>query len=181
MRSIALAFIVSLLGCVIMFALSTIGHAATRHHHYRPHRAVYDSGTVTGHPAGCPGTAFCGCGTSVRVFGHPVRDLYLAANWYRFPRAGVAPGNVAIFGQHHVAYIESVVGGDVVVLYDPNSGGHLTRIHQASVSGATIVNPRGGSYASNSDRGIRSRSASVHYGEPGIRVAASGGDRPDTH
>lgn len=92
------------------------------------------------HPAGCPWTAFCGCGVSVRVFGHPVRDLYLAANWYRYPRAARVPGNV-IVRPHHVKYIESVENG-VLMCYDPNSGGHLTRL-QPCGEGGTAVNPRG--------------------------------------
>jgi len=97
---------------------------------------------IVSHPSGCPQTAFCGCGVSVRVFGHPVRDLYLAANWYRFRRASPAPGRVAIFGRHHVAYIERIEGGGEALLYDPNSGGHETRIHVRSLSGAVVVDPR---------------------------------------
>lgn len=99
--------------------------------------------TVVAHPAGCPATLFCGCGVSVRVFGHPVRDLYLVVNWYRFPRASAAPGRVAIFGRYHVAYIERTYGDGTALLYDPNSGGGLTRLHRHSLSGLTIVDPRG--------------------------------------
>src|SRR3569623_3640440 len=43
------------------------------------------------HPAGCPRRAFCGCGAAVEVFGKPVRSLWLAATWLRFPRATPAP------------------------------------------------------------------------------------------
>jgi hypothetical protein len=42
-----------------------------------------------------------------------------------------------------VAYIESADGDGQATLYDPNSGGHLTRVHKRSLAGATIVNPRG--------------------------------------
>ena len=97
---------------------------------------------IVPHPSGCPATQFCGCGVSVKVFGHPVRDLYLASAWRRFPRATARPGMVAIWGSRHVAYIISV-DGDEAMLYDPNSGGHATRIHRRSLAGATIVNPGG--------------------------------------
>lgn len=99
------------------------------------------SGTVVGHPTGCPARRFCGCGAAVRVFGTPRRDLWLAANWLRFPRAAPAPGMVA--ARHgHVFVLESHLDGDVWMAYDANSGGHATRIHPRPISGYTIVNPR---------------------------------------
>jgi hypothetical protein len=97
---------------------------------------------IVPHPSGCPTVQFCGCGVSVKVFGHPVRDLYLASAWRRFPRAAAGPGMVAVW-RGHVAYIVSVEGGGQAVLYDPNSGQHLTRVHRGSLAGATIVNPGG--------------------------------------
>lgn len=97
---------------------------------------------IVPNPAGCPKRLFCGCGVSVKVFGHPVRELFLAANWYRFPRAIARAGMVAIFGRHHVAYILDANGNSATV-YDPNSGGHATRIHARDISRATIVNPTG--------------------------------------
>lgn len=121
--------------------------AAARHHqrHYRLSTATY-SGQVVSHPEGCPHSAFCGCGTSVKVFGHPVRDLYLASNWLRFPRAEPAAGMVAV-RNHHVFYIEQVLGEGMVMAWDPNSGGHQTRLHQRSLAGFRVVNPHGGRYA----------------------------------
>jgi hypothetical protein len=97
---------------------------------------------IVSHPSGCPGRAFCGCGVSVKVFGHPVRDLYLAANWRRFPSASPAPGMVA-YRSHHVMYIESYDGNGNAVVYDPNSGGHQTRVHVRSLAGYRVVNPHG--------------------------------------
>jgi len=97
---------------------------------------------VVPHPAGCPRIAFCGCGASVRIFGHPVRDLYLAANWGRFPRANPAPG-MAAYRNHHVFVIEQVNGDGTVVAYDANSGGHATRIHTISLHGYRVVDPNG--------------------------------------
>ena len=97
---------------------------------------------IVGHPNGCPRSAFCGCGASVRLFGHPVRDLYLASNWFRFPRAAPAPGMVAV-RNHHVFVIEAVNGDGTVVAYDANSGGHQTRVHTVSLSGYSVRDPHG--------------------------------------
>ena len=97
--------------------------------------------TLVGHPAGCPTRAFCGCGASVRVFGRPVRGLYLAAAWLRFPRAAPAPGMVAA-RRGHVFVLEQDLGGGTWLAYDANSGGHATRIHARSIAGYAIVNPR---------------------------------------
>lgn len=85
--------------------------------------------------------AFCGCGVAVKVFGRPVRDLFLAANWRRFPSARPAPGMVA-WRYGHVFYIVKMVKRGVALAYDPNSGGHLTRVHPRSVEGYRVVNPR---------------------------------------
>lgn len=106
---------------------------------YTPHAA----GSVVGHPAGCPSRAFCGCGAAVRVFGSPVRSLWLAANWFKFPRSAPAAGMVAV-RRHHVFVLEADLGGGVWQVYDANSGGHATRIHARSIAGYVIVNPRGG-------------------------------------
>lgn len=95
---------------------------------------------IVPHPAGCPRRAFCGCGAAVRVFGSPVRSLWLAANWFRFPRSGPASGMVAV-RRHHVFVLEAHLGGDVWQVYDANSGGRATRIHARSIAGYAIVNP----------------------------------------
>lgn len=93
------------------------------------------------HPAGCPSRAFCGCGASVRVFGRPVRELYLAAAWFQFPRTAPAPGAVAV-RRHHVMVLEAPLGGGIWQVYDANSGGRGTRIHARSLVGYAIVRPR---------------------------------------
>lgn len=104
---------------------------------------VYIShGSVVAHPAGCPARAFCGCGAAVRVFGRPVRELWLAANWFKFSIASPAHGMAGV-RRHHVIVLESHVGGDIWLVYDPNSGGHATRIHEVDISRYTIVNPHG--------------------------------------
>jgi hypothetical protein len=95
---------------------------------------------VGGRPAGCP-HSFCGCGASIRVFGHIVPGLNLAANWLRFPRTAPAPGMVAA-RRGHVFVLEQHVEGDTWMAYDANSGGRATRIHARSLRGYTVVNPR---------------------------------------
>ena len=95
---------------------------------------------VGGRPSGCP-RSFCGCGASLRVFGHIVPGLNLAANWLRFPRTSPAPGMVAA-RRGHVFVLEQRVEGDTWMAYDANSGGRTTRIHARSLRGYTVVNPR---------------------------------------
>lgn len=94
------------------------------------------------HPTGCPRRAFCGCGAAVEVFGKPIRSLWLAANWLRFPRAAPAPGMVAA-RRGHVFIIKQVLGGGKVLAYDANSGGRKTRLHVRSLAGFTVVDPSG--------------------------------------
>jgi hypothetical protein len=105
---------------------------------YAPRR----NAMIVAHPPGCPARAFCGCGAAVRVFGRPVRDLWLAANWFKFPRTSPKPGAVAV-RRHHVFVLEHHVAGDVWRVYDANSGGRKTRIHDRSIAGYTIVSPSG--------------------------------------
>jgi len=100
------------------------------------------AGRILPHPAGCPHRAFCGCGAAVEVFGKPVRSLWLASNWLRFPRATPAPGMVAA-RRGHVFVIREVLGGGRVLAYDANSGGRKTRLHVRSLAGFVVVNPNG--------------------------------------
>jgi hypothetical protein len=156
---------------LILFSATTGAEARRHHHHYRAAPVAEPScgfwlcttgpaaatrqrtpqvalrrvaGTVVGHPLGCPARAFCGCGASVRVFGHPVRSLYLAANWLRFPHVpahAAQPGMVAA-RRGHVFVLESHISGNTWLVYDANSGGHATRIHARPLSGYAVVNPR---------------------------------------
>lgn len=128
-------------------------HVTTRHHRSRFHRAlgrghvttriayVAGAGRLLPHPVGCPRVAFCGCGAAVRVFGHAVRRLWLAANWFRFPRAEPAPGHAAV-RPHHVMVLVRHIRGHVWWVYDANSGHHRTRLHPRSIAGFVIVDPR---------------------------------------
>lgn len=99
--------------------------------------------TILPHPSGCPRRLFCGCGAAVRVFGTPVRHLWVAANWLRFPRSAPSPG-MAAARRGHVFILESHVAGNFWLVTDHNSGGGRSRLHVRSISGFTIVNPHGG-------------------------------------
>lgn len=115
--------------------------------HHRPSRAIVaETTTILPHPPGCPARSFCGCGVALHIFGKPIRELWLAANWFRFPRATPAGGMVAV-RRGHVFAILRPLGDGTVLAYDPNSGGHKTRIHRRSLAGYTVVNPHGSKYA----------------------------------
>ncbi len=120
--------------------------ARCSHHGCREARAsrkrIQEGSTVVERPSVCPTRAYCGCASSVKVFGHPVRELYLAANWLRFPRTEPAPGMIA--ARHgHVFVIQEVLGNNTVLAWDPNSGGHQTRVHVRSLAGFSVRNPHG--------------------------------------
>jgi hypothetical protein len=95
------------------------------------------------HPSGCPSRAFCGCGAAVELFGSPIRSLWLAASWFKFPRA--EPGyNMAAVRRHHVMVLKKHVRGDVWMVFDANNGHHRTSYHARSIAGYSIRNPQGG-------------------------------------
>jgi hypothetical protein len=105
----------------------------------RHHRSI--DTTIVAHPAGCPRSLFCGCGVSVKVFGRPIRALYLATNYGRyFNQASFGPGMVG-YRSGHALY---VIGGTVdnATVYDPNSGNHQTRVHARNLSRYRFVDPR---------------------------------------
>lgn len=96
---------------------------------------------VGGRPSGCP-HAYCGCGASIHLFGRIIPALNLAANWLRFPRALPAP-RMAAARRGHVFVLEHHIRGNVWLVFDANSGGRRTRLHERSIAGFTIVNPHG--------------------------------------
>lgn len=106
-------------------------------------RDSFRSAEILPHPEGCPRRAFCGCGVSLKVFGKAVVSggLAIAKEWLRFPPAEPAPGMIAA-RRGHVFYIERVLGNGRVLAYDPNSGGHKTRLHVRSLAGYSVRNPR---------------------------------------
>lgn len=96
---------------------------------------------IVAHPPGCPRVRFCGCGASIKVFNKRIPSLYLARNWYRFPPSTPGPGKVAV-RNGHVFVILKDLGLNRVLAYDPNSGGHKTRIHVRSLAGYSVRNPK---------------------------------------
>jgi hypothetical protein len=126
--------------------------------HIAPSRGYDMAEGIIGHPAGCPHSQFCGCGASVRIFGHPVRELYLASNWFQFAHTAPGPGMVAV-RNHHVFVIESVNGDGTVVAWDANSGGHATRIHTVSLSGYSVRDPHSAGQTFSANRHHRQMSS----------------------
>ena len=126
-------------------------HKRARARHGRAHVAAaagpaefaHRAAEILPHPAGCPHRAFCGCGAALKIFGRPIRDLWLARNWFRFPPAAPAPGMVAV-RSHHVFVIEAVLSRGQVIAYDANSGRHLTRRHVRSLAGYSVRDPHRG-------------------------------------
>lgn len=98
---------------------------------------------IGGRPAGCP-QRFCGCALSIHIFGRIVPRLNLAGNWRAFPRATPAAGMVAA-RSGHVFKLLAHVGGSTWRVWDANSGRGRIRIHNRSIAGYAIVNPRGAS------------------------------------
>lgn len=103
--------------------------------------ANYEDGYIVGgRPAGCP-HRYCACALSLKLFGRIIPALNLAANWpLRFAHAAPASGMVAARSGHAFQLL-SPVGGNVWRVYDANSGGGKTRIHNRSIAGYRIVDP----------------------------------------
>ena len=80
----------------------------------------------------------CGCYASELVFGHSVRELWLANNWLGFPRTTPAAGMVAVWPHRHVAVIEEANGDGTVTVHDSWA------VHRVSMRGLVIVDPHGG-------------------------------------
>lgn len=98
--------------------------------------------TQLNHPKGCPKTLFCGCGTAVEIFGAPIRALWVAANWFRFPKAQPAPGMVAV-RKHHVFKIEKVLDNNTVIARNHNGTNHKSYIQVMTLNGYSVRNPKG--------------------------------------
>lgn len=119
---------------VCLTLLASTGQSEAKH---RRHLRTFDgNGNVAylAHPAGCPSRAFCGCGAAKHL-GLSDRRLWLAANWPRYYR-GSTP--VAVW-RGHVAVIDYWTGPNTAMLYDYNSGGHLSRHHVRDLRGARII------------------------------------------
>jgi hypothetical protein len=122
-------------------------HRIHSHHKHRSVHRIHAVHRVNApvtfleHPSGCPRVAFCGCGASIDALGRNVRRLWLAANWYSFPRSSPGYNTVGV-RPHHVLVLKQQVNGTIWMVNDYNSGGHLSRYHAVDISRYTIVNPR---------------------------------------
>lgn len=103
---------------------------------------------IVAHPEGCPARSFCGCGTALKIFGRNIRAAWLAAWWFRFPESTPGPGKIAV-RRHHVFAILKDLGNGRVLAYDPNSGGHRTRIHVRSLAGYSVRDPKAATAAAS--------------------------------
>lgn len=117
-------------------------------------------GTADARPAGCP-HAWCGCYMALKkgFSGATARALWVARNWAKmFPRAALAPGNVAVFARGrggHVGEIVDVRPGQIL-LHSGNDG-RAVRTRWRSTRGLlAVVNPHA-SYASHSTVKVRSK------------------------
>jgi hypothetical protein len=79
----------------------------------------------------------CGCYASEQIFGHSVRNLWLANAWLRFPRTTPAPGTAAIWPGRHVAQVVAVNSDKTVVVNDSWNAHHVVRM-----AGLVFVKPR---------------------------------------
>ena len=124
----------------LILATSTIANAKHRHSHRSIGTYISaDTGEqILPHPAGCPRSAFCGCG-AMNDLGVTDKRYMKASYWVHYQ----GHGTVAVWS-HHVAVVEQMLGNGLAMLRDYNSGGHLSRRHVRSIAGARIV---GGSYA----------------------------------
>lgn len=124
-------------------------HAAARHHHSGRHHTYnrrYISGSRLALDTPCRIAMSkggpCGCYASELVFGHSIRDLWLARNWSRkFPHTSPAVGMAAV-RPHHVVIIGAINGDGTFTGRD--SWGPTRR----SLRGWVFVNPHGGGFSS---------------------------------
>lgn len=174
--------------CVIAALLGLSVQAEARPHHYRHHHNLHriqyvpqaialqsGSGRVVGsRPAGCP-NRFCGCEASLYKFGRIIPGLNLASNWRRFPRTAPASGMAAV-RSGHVMILQQHIAGDVWLVHDGNSGGHVTREHARSLAGYTVVDPSSG-VGGSGFAGVVQRSPSYASGNGWSNAYAWSGGR----
>src|SRR4051794_19776384 len=109
--------------------------------------SVQTAGTVVGsrsqaciNPA-TRGRLTCGCELSLKLFGKIIPDLMLAWNWKKmFAATQAGIGAVAVRPGHVLLVLDHLYGSTYKV-WDPNSGGGHTRIHERNLAGWTFVNP----------------------------------------
>lgn len=121
---------------------TTKGHRAKAVRFNRASNARSGGVSYLPHPPGCPRRAFCACGAAVEIFGKAVRSLWPTRAWLKFPRTSPAPQMAAV-KPGHMFVLKSHVEGNLWLVNDYNSGGHMSRQHVRSIDGYTIVNPHG--------------------------------------
>jgi hypothetical protein len=137
------------LAAFAVFCSGAGASAAHRHHSYHRGRAVESQSSAyrrsySGNlDASCRSAARmggpCGCWAAEHFFGSPVRNLWLARNWLRFPHTMAAAGTAAVWpNHHHVAPVVAVNGNGTVTVAD-SWGTHAVRM-----AGLTFVSPHGG-------------------------------------
>jgi hypothetical protein len=110
----------------------------------RPTRPARTPSVILGsRPPGCP-HAFCGCGASIHLFGRIIPALNRAAAWLDFPRAAPAPGMAAARTHHVMVLVAEGHAPGYWLVHDSNSGRGLTRLHEVSLRGYVVVDPRSG-------------------------------------
>lgn len=118
------------------FQLDQPGHSSPAHRTRLDRGAAAAIGLTArmlSRPPGCPRRAFCGCAVCVEVAGRPVRNLFLATNWLRFPRAAPSPEMVAA-GRGHVFMLRQHISGSTWLAYDANSGRRQTMLAPSPAS-----------------------------------------------
>lgn len=174
----------SVVAALLVFSVQ----AEARPHHYL-HRVHYlrqavtlqagDERVVGSRPAGCP-NRFCGCEASLYKFGRIIPGLNLASNWRRFPRAAPASGMAAV-RSGHVMILEQHIAGNVWLVHDGNSGGHVTREHSRSLAGYTIVDPSSGGFGQSSPSYASAPWSNAYARARGATLVASTGWRTVSH
>jgi len=87
------------------------------------------------------GRLTCGCELSLKLFGKIIPDLMLAWNWRKmFAATQAGIGAVAVRPGHVLLVLDHLYGNTYKV-WDPNSGGGHTRVHERNLAGWTFVNP----------------------------------------
>lgn len=87
------------------------------------------------------GRRTCGCELSIKLFGKIIPDLMLAWNWTKKFASTVPGSGVVAVRPGHVLLVQNHVRGTVYQVWDPNSGGGQTRVHERDLAGWRFVNP----------------------------------------
>jgi hypothetical protein len=156
------AFLATLLLCVLVFPahagwlIPSAGNDASAHYVAHTHQAASEGWRdrrviARNHETGFAVSVLsaacriarslggpCGCFASEQVFGHSVRELWLADAWLKFPRTLPHSGAVAVWPHRHVAPVIAVNGDGTVTVRDSWA------VRRVRVAGLVFVDPRAG-------------------------------------